>query len=414
MSAGQVAGIGGQLPLRRQAERILARREVVPAGAALALLVLDWIPPGVQRPSGLTLLASAVITVCVGLSGWYPRLAGGAALVVTAVVNALPSDVAVLTAPAIGSVLVIGGWVARRWNLAVLVAGTALLAGSVIGGDPDRVRPFVAWSFQIVVGVGVGLVVRLYKDRLQVADEQVGYWRLRVEAEDSRVRSVLAAQLHDSVVACLARIVVNTEYLIREPSRDRTQVCEEQILADAQSAMRQIRQIIHASTPAAEAVRDDGSWVAVLKEYRTLLAAAGLELRPSVPSEQELAEVLDGPRLSVLAVALREGCLNALKYAGRGTSVRVQVVLDPDQVELMVRSTTAPSGTPEEAWRRGLEGGMGLTMLTRRAEQVGGYVSYGPLKDDWLLGVALPYPAAGVGTDHGTDEVPLDKEKEHD
>ena len=189
---------------------------------------------------------------------------------------------------------------------------------------------------------------------------------------------------------------------------------EEQILADAQSAMRQIRQIIHASTPAAEAVRDDGSWVAVLKEYRTLLAAAGLELRPSVPSEQELAEVLDGPRLSVLAVALREGCLNALKYAGRGTSVRVQVVLDPDQVELMVRSTTAPSGTPEEAWRRGLEGGMGLTMLTRRAEQVGGYVSYGPLKDDWLLGVALPYPAAGVGTDHGTDEVPLDKEEEHD
>ena len=88
MSAGQVPGIGGQLPLRRQAERILARREVVPAGAALALLVLDWIPPGVQRPSGLTLLASVVIAVCVGLSGWYPRLAGGAALVVTAVVDA--------------------------------------------------------------------------------------------------------------------------------------------------------------------------------------------------------------------------------------------------------------------------------------------------------------------------------------
>ncbi len=246
------------------------------------------------------------------------------------------------------------------------------------------------------IAVIVGMALRQYEHRLAELAEREARLRLEFENEELRVRSEIALALHDSIATDLAQVVVTGQNLSQDlpagSERDRARAMVEA----GQQAMVHLRGIMEGLRQSSSALRDEQvDLAATVAECRRMLESRGLglEVDASMPWE-ELLRGVELPARRLLALVLREGAVNALKYAPDGSMVRVEVERVEGRVALEVSSARGAgqtrSDSAETMRRRGLSGGTGLSGLAMRAARFGGKVVYGPAGDRWLVGATVP------------------------
>ncbi|WP_128683562.1 sensor histidine kinase [Actinomyces qiguomingii] len=291
--------------------------------------------------------------------------------------------------------LVVVDWLSRRWDAAVAGAVVAhTLIGTASAEDPGWFLQ--AQALLMSIAVIVGMALRQYEHRLAELAEREARLRLEFENEELRVRSEIALALHDSIATDLAQVVVTGQNLSQDlpagSERDRARAMVEA----GQQAMVHLRGIMEGLRQSSSALRDEQvDLAATVAECRRMLESRGLglEVDASMPWE-ELLRGVELPARRLLALVLREGAVNALKYAPDGSMVRVEVERVEGRVALEVSSARGAgqtrSDSAETMRRRGLSGGTGLSGLAMRAARFGGKVVYGPAGDRWLVGATVP------------------------
>ncbi|MFH8693817.1 ATP-binding protein [Streptomyces chartreusis] len=82
---------------------------------------------------------------------------------------------------------------------------------------------------------------------------------------------------------------------------------------------------------------------------------------------------------------MQEALTNALKHAGRGSSVAASVAVSDDRLLIDVTNTVRPEPTPDLP-----PSGHGLTGMRERVEVLGGTLAAGPTGNGRQLSAALP------------------------
>lgn len=265
-----------------------------------------------------------------------------------------------------------------------------------------------AQALLMSIAVIVGMALRQYEHRLVELAEREARLRLELENEELRVRSEIALTLHDSIATDLAQVVVAGQSLARDLPAGSEEERARALVDAGQQAMMHLRGLMDGlRTPNSVTERENTDLRAAVSECRRMLESRGviLEVATAVPWDVPLRD-LDHPSQTLLVLALREGTVNALKYAPAGSTVVVDIEQTGEHVNLEVSSARqtgdGQSATTEEMRRQGMSGSTGLSGLAMRAARLGGKVVYGPAGDRWLLGVSVPV-RSGVFPDGGAD-----------
>lgn len=187
--------------------------------------------------------------------------------------------------------------------------------------------------------------------------------------QEARIRSRIAANLHDELGSLLMRIHVQAEAMLRPPQRDKTRLVR--LLATTQaacSAMRDVAWGLDASADTTEALQDR------MRDLLDQLALnTPLDIRFTVEGLDD-ASVLSGRLRQELFLVFKEATTNALRHALGPTYLAVRLYRQPGSLVLEVKDDGALG---ETTGRRG----MGLRNMQRRAQGVGGQLEAGPRTD---------------------------------
>ncbi|WP_136314271.1 sensor histidine kinase [Actinomyces procaprae] len=338
------------------------------------------------------------------LLGWFPRLAG-VLVVICSVVDELLSAGVLVSSIALH--LVVVDWLSRRWDAAAAVAVIAhTLVGAASAEDPMWFLQ--AQALLMSIAVIVGMALRQYEHRLVELAEREARLRLELENEELRVRSEIALTLHDSIATDLAQVVVAGQSLARDLPAGSEEDRARALVDAGQQAMTHLRGLMDGlRTPDSVTERKNIDLRAAVSECRRMLESRGVRFEAgSSVSWDVLLRDLDPPSQTLLVLALREGAVNALKYAPDGSTVVVEIEQTGDHINLEVSSARQTGGgqsaTIEEMRRQGMSGSTGLSGLAMRAARLGGKVVYGPAGDRWLLGASVPV-RLGAEPDGGAD-----------
>ncbi len=374
------------------------------AAIAAVVLGMDLSAWGDGKSAALRTVLTTLMVSGSLLLGWYPRFAG-VLIVVCAIADEVLS--ANVEAASLALLLVVVDWLSRRWDAAV--AG-AVVAHTLIGAAfaEDLMWFLQAQALLMSIAVIVGMALRQYEYRLAELAERETRLRLELENEELRVRSEIALTLHDSIATDLAQVVVAGQSLARDLPAGSEGDRAHAIVDSGQQAMKHLRGLMDGlRTPNSVTERENTDLRAAVSECRRMLESRGviLEVATAVPWDVPLRD-LDHPSQTLLVLALREGTVNALKYAPAGSTVVVDIEQTGEHVNLEVSSPRqtgdGQSATTEEMRRQGMSGSTGLSGLAMRAARLGGKVVYGPAGDRWLLGVSVPV-RSGVFPDGGAD-----------
>ena len=189
--------------------------------------------------------------------------------------------------------------------------------------------------------------------------------RLARVLREERLRSRIAADLHDEVGTMLTRISLQAE-LLRQ-AQPETSPALDRLLGNSRAAARTMRDIVwsidaHADTMGAllDRMRDHLDQTAAPAGLLTDLTAAGL--RDDEPLAPELRQHL--------YLVFKEAVTNAVRHARHATTLRVSLARRAGQLELLVED----DGQPAPATTRS---GMGLRNMRQRAEALSGKVEVG-------------------------------------
>lgn len=193
--------------------------------------------------------------------------------------------------------------------------------------------------------------------------------RVRRMLELERVRTRIAADLHDDLGASLARISILAEVARRqEPGVGDRDGTLETIGASARQLAEMASDIVWAIDPQ----RDDlASWVARLRRFgEDLFAPLGVRFEVAAPPDAARVRLAAAVRRDLFLLA-KEALANAAKYAQakrvtvtvRSAGGRLEVAIEDDGCGLPADATAA-------AEARG--GGRGLRTMRERAERLGG------------------------------------------
>lgn len=324
------------------------------------------------------------------LAGWLPK-AGGAlfALIVAAGVFA-PIDVVDLSQLFLGVYAVVAYWISRRWYLPA--AGVFLVVEGVqIFHSPSRQADvlglLLGGTFAVVAGLGAGWYgrrVNALEDRGRQAKRAVEEARRIVRGAEASVRHSLAATLHDTVATDLVRVVIASQSIVERTREPDTALEAEAVGSMAREAMWHLRALMDDAGLAHPGPEEP--LAATLATCRAMLSGRGIALEADVPDGIE-GSCTPG-QCSVLALALREGCTNILKYAPAGSTANVVAeALPQGGVALSLANDADPAAAVGDA---PLSGGFGLISLAERAAREGGSARHGSAAGAWLLTVTLP------------------------
>ncbi|SHE25811.1 Hypothetical protein ACGLYG10_2047 [Actinomyces glycerinitolerans] len=357
---------------------------------------------------GRSAASTVVLTILTALGsvllGWFPRFAG-VLVVVCSMADEVLSAGVLLSSVVLQ--LVVVDWLSRRWDAAVVaVVAVHAMTGTVVANDSMAFMR--AQAVLTAIAVIVGMALRQYEHRLVELAEREARLRLELENEELRVRSEIALTLHDSIATDLAQVVVAGQSLARDLPAGSEEDRARALVDAGQQAMTHLRGLMDGlRTPDSVTERKNIDLRAAVSECRRMLESRGVlfEAGSSV-SWDVLLRDLDPPSQTLLVLALREGAVNALKYAPDGSTVVVEIDQIGDHINLEVSSARHTGGgqsaTIEEMRRQGMSGSTGLSGLAMRAARLGGKVVYGPAGDRWLLGASVPV-RLGAEPDGGAD-----------
>jgi signal transduction histidine kinase len=268
------------------------------------------------------------------------------------------------------------GWRATdrvRSAMAVVAIGGLVTLGFVIQeADPGEVLPIVFAALAPSWLVGDYLRARAVEGarRAEAMERAVREHDVRVRAAAAEERRHVARELHD-VLAHAVSVMVIQAGAARQVLRSSPAQAEEAMLAVetvGREAMTELRQFLGALSD------DEAAGVAPQPGIRELDALLDRVREAGLPASLEV----DGEPRSVppsLDVAVfrivQEALTNALKYAGRATTlVRLSWESDRLQVEILDDGPAASAG------QQGI--GRGLAGMRERASLVGGTLEAGP------------------------------------
>lgn len=363
----------------------LGRKAVWYACTAVLCLGLDllrWLSSGVMQVWWVVLALVLAVGAC--LLARFPRAAG--CVLLAAYVVAISTDFA-------GLVMVCGllapvDWLSRGWLVAgMLPLGVAPVIEVI--RDGPRVLPVVI--FLEVACLATGLACYSYERRLADARRREGELRARLTDVNREILEQIAVVLHDTVATELSHVIVRSRLLVAR-SAGRPQELAEGVLVSASRALEDLGLVMRSrrcTGPSGAGL----SWAAVLAEGRDLLSLRHLALQADVKGLERLEDALSPGELDLAQVCLREGLVNAAKYAADASQVRVTTTCQPSACVMEVRSVLPP------AVRRGpREGtGFGLDGLAARARLVGAELSCGAVGGMWVVSVVFPAQRERMG-----------------
>jgi signal transduction histidine kinase/streptogramin lyase len=213
------------------------------------------------------------------------------------------------------------------------------------------------WFVAAVAGALAGALAVAY--RLRVA---------RLLALE-RVRTRIAADLHDDLGSSLSRISILAEVARRQGGAENA---ESTTLDEIGRTARELAEMAGDIVWAIDPLRDDlGSLVSRLRRFGSdLFEPAGVRFAIVAPADAAAIQLGAAERRD-LYLLLKEGLNNAAKYA-QATRVSIAVAAVPEglRVELVDDGRGFDSAAPERAVERG--GGHGLRSMRERAARLGG------------------------------------------
>ncbi|KUG57146.1 hypothetical protein AVL62_15270 [Serinicoccus chungangensis] len=273
----------------------------------------------------------------------------------------------------------------------------------------------VAWALGDVMRRRREVVLRLQEQNRALARDQAQ--RSRLAAQDERAS--IAREMHDVVAHSLAVVVVQADgglyaarqALAKEPGMAADRAALERAAGTLETLAETARTSLADTRRLVGVLRDTGSGA----EYAPLEGVGHLEdlverVRGSgVDVEAHVrGEVADLPRDVDLAAyrVVQEALTNAMKHAGPGASVDVDLLRTPEV--LLVRVTDDGDGAAQDDH----DGeGNGLIGMRERVEVLGGSVSAGPrARRGWEVVATLPVARAtdepGAPRDRSDDAEP--------
>jgi len=321
-------------------------------------------------------------------------------------------DVAVLLA--LYSVVKYADRMAWAWAAAVTVFVGCTVYGLVVaGGLTDhwyRIGgTMLVWAIPVWL---VGLVMRtrrLYVQSLEaraVAAEQERDQRARLAVADERSR--IARELHDVVAHSLAVMIAQADgasyALAGDPAVARDAV---RTVADtgrgALAEMRRLVAVLRDRDPADPLADRRTQRLSELTALLDGFRAAGLRVTATTTGRPR--PLPDGVELAGYRI-VQESLTNALKHAGAGTDVTVEVAYRPGEVAV----TVLDGGSLSAAVPEPVPGGHGLLGMRERVGVYGGAFTAGPRRGTpgWQVRATLPVPPepnpdGTVGAEPGTE-----------
>ena len=253
----------------------------------------------------------------------------------------------------------------RRWlSYTVLLGGVAAACTPRLLGYPP---PFYApWSgvwalspIAVAVAWLVGDRARIRRAYLDQATERARALERerdqQAELAAAAERARIARELHDAVAHGLSVIVIQAQAaagaLEKRPAKTRAALAD--IVTTGRDSLAEMRRLLGLTSP-------DGPELAPLPGLGDLGAlvervrAAGLPVSLTVTGNS--VELPTGVDLSAYRI-VQEALTNALKHAGPGATVHIEIVAGPDAVELTVTDTgSGVGGAPDERRGNGLRG----------------------------------------------------------
>ncbi|MFC7545847.1 sensor histidine kinase [Plantactinospora sp. GCM10030261] len=289
------------------------------------------------------------------------------------------------------------GWLI---GFAVTVFSVAVLGeptDPVFAGKEGMLR-VVVLAMLVATPVVFGRYLRGVRVATLVAEERVREADARrvVETRAARLaeRAAVARDLHDIVAHHIAGVAVragSAQYAARHTGRvDDAVEALGDIRATSARVVEELRALL-AVLRDPEAVASDAPLVEpeqVLAEAERLTRAAGLDVR--VTGVGELAAAPLVARTTAARVA-REGLTNALKHAGPGAVVAVEIRTGSDGMRVEIRDSGPAEARAAVVPPPGLpSSGHGLAGLRERVGLLGGTLTAGPADGGWRLVARLP------------------------
>lgn len=202
----------------------------------------------------------------------------------------------------------------------------------------------------------------------------------RTKKQETRIRSRIAANLHDELGSLLLRIQLQTEALLMQPREDEASL--ERLLDTTRSACSAMRDVAWGLDADADTVnalqdrmRDLLDQLALTSSLHFCLTVEGLEDVVALPARL---------RQEVYLV-FKEATTNAVRHAQSPSYLAVRLFRQQNALVLEVQddgAATAPLNQP----------GMGLRNMKRRAQGVGGRLEAAPRADGLGFHVAFCVP----------------------
>ena len=257
----------------------------------------------------------------------------------------------------------------HRWT-----AATVILVGvltSVIAANAQHRPSILVGLLMAIVPIGVVVIARIRnmaheKKTNQLANRQSQLTQEVTSAERERI----SRDLHDSLGQTLALITLKCELATRLIDKD------------AESAKREIYEVIDASRNATAELRDvvQGTRRWTIRDEinvgSQILNAAGIEFESAFDELKEIDPKVE----DAFALVIREGITNVIKHS-TATQVSIQVTTnqEPNRIEL----TLSDNGNGEQV-------SSGLVGLHERIQQLGGELEVRPEKSGLTLFAVWP------------------------
>jgi signal transduction histidine kinase len=210
-----------------------------------------------------------------------------------------------------------------------------------------------------LVSVGFGLYWRQHYRRYRQAQRRLDY---------VRIRSNIAANLHDELGSMLMRIHVQAESMLTRPYDEASL---NQLLITTRTASAALRDVLwglDASADTVEALqdrmRDHLDYLALCTSLTPSLIVEGLEHISPLPARLR----------QDLYLVFKEATTNVMRHAEGASTLTVRLYCQANSLQLEVLDNGSPSVPARRL-------GMGLRNMSMRAKAVGGQVEAGPRQD---------------------------------
>lgn len=357
----------------------------------MVLLLLDVVGGAFAHGPANAAVAALLLALLPALA-WWPRAVGLIVTLVYAMAFITPGDDVYLGFAALSALVVLTDWVAtRRYILAVLgvlVQFAVVLVRPGLNGDYLQSALLVS-----ALCVLVGEVIGRFQRRGDGLAREVELARVRTELAQQQLRVELSAQLHDSLATSLTEILIRCRAFRAGLTTQDADGVLRAVEEDTSSILAVLRNLV-ADLGQRDPRLDRTSLTMreALEECQGMLALRGIQLDADPEAAQDAVRAMDPECRTVVTLALREAAANALKYAPARSEATCALestdgVLDFTFSSLM----TAVDGAGARAGAdRAMSGGMGISLLARRLERLGGTLEAWPAGGRWMVSGTVP------------------------